>query len=81
MLTLERVNTLLRDQLGDGFEWSEDTELAADREDGGLALDSLDLVETVLRVEEEFGLQITDDEAAQVRTVGDIVNLVDAKLA
>lgn len=41
-----------------------------------LGADSLDMVELVMMVEEEFGLDITDAEAEKLSTVGDIVNYI-----
>jgi hypothetical protein len=40
----------------------------------------LDAVEIVLRVEELFGIEISDEEAASVRTVGDLYELICARL-
>jgi len=40
----------------------------------------LDVVELVIRVEEEFALDLPDDECGQVRTVGDLYRLVLKKL-
>ncbi|MFT4709049.1 MAG: acyl carrier protein [Bacteroidia bacterium] len=44
-----------------------------------LGADSLDTVELVMELEEEFGLTIPDDDAANIQTVGDAVNYVNAK--
>ena len=41
----------------------------------------LDIVELFMRVEEEFGIDIPDEEAGQANTVGDIYQIVVAKLA
>jgi acyl carrier protein len=49
------------------------------RED--LDADSLDLVELLLQMEREYGFEVTDDEAAEVKTVGDAVDLICAKKA
>lgn len=49
------------------------------RED--LDADSLDLVELLLQMEREYGFQVTDDEAAEIKTVGDAVDLICAKRA
>ena len=46
-----------------------------------LDADSLDLVEAVLALEEEFGVSIPEEEMEGVKTVGEAVNLVAAKLA
>lgn len=43
--------------------------------------DSLDIVEMIMTAEETFGVEITDDEAEEMRTVGDAVRLIDGKLA
>ena len=44
-----------------------------------LGADSLDVVEMLLELEKEYGVEITDEQAADLKTVGDIVNLVDNK--
>ena len=41
-----------------------------------LELDSLDLVELVMSIEERFGIQIEDQDAGELQTVGDAVRLV-----
>lgn len=41
-----------------------------------LYADSLDLVEIVIKCEKEFSYPITDDKAQNLKTVGDLVNLI-----
>ena len=41
-----------------------------------LYMDSLDLVEIIIECEEEFGYPIRDDKAQNLKTVGDLVNLI-----
>ncbi|MBL8059599.1 MAG: acyl carrier protein [Chthonomonas sp.] len=53
------------------------TEAASFTED--LGADSLDVVELVMAFEEEFGIDIPDDDVAQLKTVGDAVNYIKAK--
>jgi acyl carrier protein len=43
---------------------------------GDLDADSLDTVEVVMTLEEEFGIEITDEIAESIRTVGDAINAV-----
>jgi acyl carrier protein len=45
-----------------------------------LAADSLDTVELVMALEEEFGMEIPDEEAEMLTTVGDAVKYVESKL-
>lgn len=42
-----------------------------------LGLDSLDFVELVMETEDEFGVEIPDDEADQAKTFGQLADLVD----
>ena len=44
-----------------------------------LGADSLDTVELVMELEEEFGLTIPDEDAANIQTVGDAVTYVNTK--
>lgn len=44
-----------------------------------LDLDSLDLVEFSMAAEDDLGVKISDDEAAELKTVGDAVKLLEAK--
>ena len=39
-----------------------------------LGADSLDIVEIIMALEEEFDIEISDDEAEQAKTIGDVVN-------
>jgi acyl carrier protein len=45
-----------------------------------LETDSLDLVELVMTMEDKFGIKITDEEAAEIKTVGDAVDFVMGRL-
>ena len=44
-----------------------------------LGADSLDVVELIMALEEEFGIEVSEDEAVALRTVGDIVAVIDSK--
>ncbi len=44
-----------------------------------LGADSLDIVELVMAIEEEFDLEISDDDAEKIQTIGDAITYVDEK--
>ncbi|MGO8684134.1 MAG: acyl carrier protein [Thermoleophilia bacterium] len=46
-----------------------------------LETDSLDLVELIMTMEEKFGIKISDEEAAAIKTVGDAVEFVEKRIA
>ncbi len=46
-----------------------------------LGADSLDLVELIMAMEEEFGMEIADEDAEKLRTVQDVINFVSARAA
>jgi len=69
---LERVQKLIANQLGvDLSEITMETNFADD-----LEADSLDLVELIMALEEEFGGEIPDEKAEKIATVGDAVNWI-----
>ena len=73
--TFQRVQAIIVEQLG--VEPEEVTMAASFRDD--LEADSLDLVELIMAFEEEFGGEISDDEAQKIESVGDAVNFLGAK--
>ncbi|MBS5114286.1 MAG: acyl carrier protein [Erysipelotrichaceae bacterium] len=44
-----------------------------------LGIDSIDLVDLIFQMEEELQIQFEDDELTQIKTVGDLIKLVEAK--
>jgi acyl carrier protein len=44
-----------------------------------LGADSLDVVELVMVLEEEFGIEVPDEDVENIRTIGDIVSYVSAR--
>jgi acyl carrier protein len=44
-----------------------------------LGADSLDLVELVMAMEEEFAVEITDEEAERIQTVQDAINFIEER--
>jgi len=69
---LERVTKIVVDRLG--VEESEVTLEASFKDD--LGADSLDVVELVMELEDEFDMEISDDDAEKIATVGDAVNYI-----
>lgn len=74
--TLERVRDIIVDLLG--VEPDKVTLEARFRED--LEADSLDLVELIMAFEEEFGGEISDEDAQQITTVGQAVTYVEERM-
>jgi len=68
----EKIKTVIVDQLG--VEEDDIAEDAAFVDD--LGADSLDIVELVMALEEEFGVSIPDEQAEKIKTVGDAVDFI-----
>ena len=69
---LEKLKGIIIERLG--VEESLVTENATFVDD--LSADSLDIVELIMEIEEEFDLEIADSEAERIVTVGDVVNYI-----
>jgi acyl carrier protein len=72
---LERVKEVLVEQLG--VDEAEITESASFQED--LDADSLDLVELIMELEDQFGVKISDEDAQGIQTVGQAVDYIAAR--
>jgi acyl carrier protein len=70
----EKVKSIIVEQLG--VDEDEVTPTASFQED--LGADSLDQVELVMALEEEFNLEISDEEAEKIKTVQDAINYIQA---
>lgn len=73
----ERVKEIIVEQLG--VDEAKVTPEARFRED--LEADSLDLVELIMTFEEEFGGEISDEEAQKITTVGEAVAYLEQAMA
>ncbi|HOK01953.1 MAG TPA: acyl carrier protein [Spirochaetota bacterium] len=74
---IKRVNRIISNQLEiDEDKLSENTSLIDD-----LAVDSIDTVELIIAFEVEFDLEIPDEEAEKLRTLGDIYKYIYRKIS
>ncbi len=71
----QRVKEIIADQLG--VEIEKITPEAKFVDD--LGADSLDVVELIMAFEEEFGIEIPDEDAEKIATVGDVLNYIKSK--
>ena len=70
----EKVCEILADKFdADASTMTMDTSIKDD-----LNADSLDVVELMMDLEEQFGITISDEEAMKLSTIGDIVNYIEA---
>ena len=74
MTTFDKIKDMIVDQLD--VEADEVTMDANIQED--LGADSLDIVDLIMAVEDEFEVKIDDDASENIKTVGDIVQFIDA---
>ncbi|MFY4773855.1 acyl carrier protein [Metabacillus sp. RGM 3146] len=72
---LERVTKIVIDRLG--VEESQVKPEASFKDD--LGADSLDVVELVMELEDEFDMEISDEDAEKIATVGDAVNYIQSQ--
>ncbi len=75
MSVLENVKNLISQQLNKPVEEiTEDKEIVKD-----LGADSLDVVEMLMSLEEEFEIRVPEEEAVNIKTVADIVKMIEEK--
>jgi acyl carrier protein len=71
----ERVKAIIVEQLGVSLE--EVNPQASFIED--LGADSLDIVELIMALEEEYDMEIPDEDAEKIQAVGDVINYIQSK--
>ena len=77
----EEVFAVVRAALAEALELPEEEIGEDSRFKEDLEADSLDLVELLLEMESEYGFKVDDEEAAEILTVGDAVDLILRKTA
>ena len=75
MAVAEKVKSIIAEQLG--VKPEEVTDSAKFIDD--LGADSLDTVELVMALEEEFGIEVPDEDAEKMTTVGDAIKYIEEK--
>ena len=72
-----KLVALLEEEMGESYALPEDEQDLRET----LGLDSVDLVGLVMRIEREFHVRLMPEELALVKRVGDLLDLMDSKLA
>ena len=75
-LSREQVFALIRDHLADELDLDADAITEATRFKEDLEADSLDLYTLVQELDDTYGIRISDEEAAQIQTVGAAIDFV-----
>lgn len=75
-MVFDKVKKIIVDQLD--VEEDKVTEAASITDD--LGADSLDVVDLLMSFEEEFDIEIPDDQVEKIKTVGDIVKFIEEKV-
>lgn len=76
MSTFEKIRDIIAEQL-DVSDKNSIAETSVITDD--LGADSLDVVDLVMAIEDEFSVEIPEDQVENIKTVGDIVKYVDDK--
>jgi len=75
METLLKVREILAEQLDIDIDTiTEDTDIAED-----LGADSLDVVELMITIEEEYGITVDEEQVRGFKTVGDVATYIDTR--
>ncbi len=74
-MVFDKIKEVVAEQLGTDNEITMDTHLMKD-----LEADSLDAVEIIIGIEDEFDIEIPDEDAENFQSIGDIVRYVEEKI-
>ena len=71
----DRIVTIIQERQGEDFVVTENLSLKDD-----LNADSVDLMEFVLTIEDEFGIEISDEEIDNLQSVADVIKAIKEKI-
>lgn len=71
-MVFEKIRAIMADKLGVA-----ETEIKMETTFEDLGADSLDIVELIMAIEEEYDIQVSDEEAEKAKSVGDVVNYIN----
>ncbi|MCI6640428.1 MAG: acyl carrier protein [Pygmaiobacter massiliensis] len=75
-MVFEKVREIICDQMEiDEGKVTMDTDIVND-----LDADSLDIVDLVMSLEDEYGLEMPDEEVEKIKTVGDVVRYIEERI-
>lgn len=75
-MVLDKIKEIIKDVLGrDASSFDENTDIMND-----LKLDSLDIVDLVMSVEDEWGVVVDDADIESLRTLGDVVKYIESRI-
>ena len=72
-MSFEKVKSILVD----GLDLEEDQVTLESKIKEDLGADSLDMVDLIMSIEDEFEVKVAESDAASIKTVGDIVNYIE----
>ena len=74
-MVFEKVKAILEEQFGDVGELTEDIRIHDD-----LGADSMDVVDLIMSIEEEFHMEVQDEDIEKITTVGDLVSFIEERM-
>lgn len=75
-MVLEKIKSILSEQ----FDIEEDNITSASDIINDLGADSIDVVDLITSIEDEFEIEVPDEEVENVKTVGDLVKYIEAQM-
>lgn len=71
-MVFDKVKSIISDKLG-----INESEVKMETTFEDLGADSLDIVELIMAIEDEYDIQVSDEEAEKAQSVGDVVNYIN----